>query len=339
MTVLVTGGCGYIGSNVVAALCLAGYEVAIVDNLETSSLDTFNYLRDAVSDNIKLFEVDITAASALSDCLASVGPDAVIHCAGLKSISDSWKYPTQYFRTNVGGTLNLLQAMEDCECNRLVFSSSATVYGRPESLPIKEAQSCIPVNPYGRSKFMAEQVIEDWQSSNESRAAVSLRYFNPVGAHPVYRLGDNPKLPPNNLFPKVLDVIFGKENCLDIYGDDYPTPDGTGERDYIHISDLSEAHIKALRELSGGEFRALNIGTGNATSVKKIIEMFELHSNQKVPFEIKGRREGDVATVFACNQLSLEYLGNYLNFSLEDAVKSCLRMRTNKDDFSKSSYF
>ena len=175
---------------------------------------------------------------------------------------------------------------------------------------------------------MIEQILKDFCLSEKEFRCSILRYFNPVGAHPVYNLGDNPKLPPNNLFPRVLDVILGKQNSLDIYGDDYPTSDGTGARDYIHIADLSQAHVRALREILGGEFRTFNIGTGNATTVKKIIEMFELHSNRKVPFEIKDRREGDVATVFACNRLSLEFLGDYLNFSLEDAVKSCIRGRT-----------
>ena len=325
MKVLVTGGCGYVGSNIVAALGEHGYEIGILDNLATSSVEIVEDLRTKIDPKLAFFETDVTDAEALKTAVKACSPDVVIHCAGLKSIADSWQDPLGYFETNVSGTINLLRAMDYADCARLIFSSSATVYGDPEFLPITEDHPLAPINPYGRSKLLAEMIMHDWQGMSEGRGVAVLRYFNPVGAHHDHLLGDNPKTPANNLFPIICQVLAGQRERLSILGDDYSTPDGTGERDYIHITDLSEAHIRAIAKTAEQEFLALNIGTGKPTSVKQVIAQFERHSNSQINASVEAKRPGDVATTFASNRLSVEKLGDYVQNTTEDAVASCLR--------------
>ena len=325
MKVLVTGGCGYVGSNIVAALGDNGYTIGILDNLATAPVEMVEDLRAKVDAKLTFFETDVTHIEALKSAVKAFSPDIVIHCAGLKSIADSWQDPLAYFDVNVSGTINLLKAMDYAGCGRLIFSSSATVYGDPEFLPITEDHPLAPINPYGRSKLMAEEIMRDWQGKADGRGVAVLRYFNPVGAHHDYLLGDNPKTPANNLFPIICQVLGGQREGLSILGDDYPTPDGTGERDYIHITDLSEAHIRAIAKTAEQEFLALNIGTGKPTSVKQVIAQFERHSNAQIHARIEPKRPGDVATTFASNQLSVEKLGDYVQNSSEDAVASSLR--------------
>ena len=325
MKVLVTGGCGYVGSNIVAALGDNGYTIGILDNLATAPVEMVEDLRAKVDAKLTFFETDVTHIEALKSAVKAFSPDIVIHCAGLKSIADSWQDPLAYFDVNVSGTINLLKAMDYAGCGRLIFSSSATVYGDPEFLPITEDHPLAPINPYGRSKLIAEEIMRDWQGKADGRGVAVLRYFNPVGAHHDYLLGDNPKTPANNLFPIICQVLGGQREGLSILGDDYPTPDGTGERDYIHITDLSEAHIRAIAKTAEQEFLALNIGTGKPTSVKQVIAQFERHSNAQIHARIEPKRPGDVATTFASNQLSVEKLGDYVQNSSEDAVASSLR--------------
>ena len=325
MKVLVTGGCGYVGSNIVAALGDYGYTIGILDNLATAPVEMVEDLRAKVDAKLAFFETDVTHIEALKSAVKAFSPDIVIHCAGLKSIADSWQDPLAYFDVNVSGTINLLKAMDYAGCGRLIFSSSATVYGDPEFLPITEDHPLAPINPYGRSKLIAEEIMRDWQGKADGRGVAVLRYFNPVGAHHDHLLGDNPKTPANNLFPIICQVLGGQREGLSILGDDYPTPDGTGERDYIHITDLSEAHIRAIAKTAEQEFLALNIGTGKPTSVKQVIAQFERHSNAQINARIEPRRPGDVATTFASNQLSVEKLGDYVQNTTEDAVASSLR--------------
>lgn len=325
MKILVTGGCGYVGSNIVAALGDNGCTIGILDNLATSPAEMVEDLRQKIDAKLAFFETDVTDAEALKAAVKAFSPHVVIHCAGLKSIADSWQDPLGYYETNVSGTINLLRAMDEAGCARLIFSSSATVYGDPEFLPITEDHPLAPINPYGRSKLIAEEIMRDWQSMAEGRGVVVLRYFNPVGAHHDHLLGDNPKTPANNLFPIICQVLAGQRERLSILGDDYPTPDGTGERDYIHITDLSEAHIRAIAKTGAQEFLALNIGTGKPTSVKQVIAQFERHFNSQLNARIEARRPGDVATSFASNQLSIEKLGDYVMHTNEDAVASSLR--------------
>ena len=325
MKVLVTGGCGYVGSNIVAALGAHGYTIGILDNLATSSHAVVADLQAKVDAQLAFFETDVTDREALKDAVKVFSPEVVIHCAGLKSIADSWHNPLAYFNVNVAGTINLLEAMEQAGCSRLIFSSSATVYGDPEFLPITEDHPLVPINPYGRSKLMAEAVMHDWQRAADGRGVAALRYFNPVGAHHDYLLGDNPKTPANNLFPIICQVLAGQKDSLSILGDDYPTPDGTGERDYIHVTDLSEAHIRAIAKTATPAFLVLNIGTGKPTSVKQVIAQFERHSNVPITTRIEAKRPGDVATSFASNERSLDMLGDYVGKTIEDAVASSLQ--------------
>ena len=327
MKILVTGGAGYIGSHAVAALAADGHGLAVLDNFVASSVNVVDVLKENFASDLLLYESDITDEKAVTNALTSFRPDAVIHCAGLKSVGESWQIPLEYYRVNFGGTLSLLTAMDKAECNRIIFSSSATVYGKPDYLPIDEKHPLKPINPYGRSKLMAEQAIDDWQQLNEARTGVSLRYYNPVGAHPSLLLGENPRNAPNNLFPIICEVLLEKRKELEIYGDDFATADGTGERDYIHIVDLINAHVKALQGEAAtiGKFLPLNIGTGKAASVKEIADLFERLSNQKLVKRVVERRRGDPAKVLADNSKSLELLGNYIDNDLENAVQLSLK--------------
>ena len=325
MRILITGGAGYVGSNVVAAFAEAGHDLAAVDNFATSRAEVVQILKKHFAKGLAFFETDITDPENLKHIFLDWRPDAVIHCAGLKSVAESWERSLDYYRVNVGGTLNLLAAMDAGGCKKIIFSSSALVYGEPEYLPIDEAHPLNPMNPYGRSKFMAEAIIDDWQAKGEGRQGVSLRYYNPVGAHESLLLGENPLNSPNNLFPVICEVLAGKRAELEIFGDDYPTPDGTGERDYIHISDISKAHVKAVELLPPDGFLALNLGVGTAASVKQIVACFERHSNSPVRKKIVGRRAGDPAILQADNKKSLELLGDYVSRDLESGVLSSLQ--------------
>ena len=263
MRIVVTGGAGYIGSHTTVALLEDGHEVLILDNFANAASDVPDRVAAIAGHTPSVVTCDITEAGPLEEAMTAFGPEAVIHFAGLKAVGEAMEQPLEYHRVNVTGSLTLLRVMDKIGCNRLVFSSSATVYGDPEQVPIPETHPLRPTNPYGQSKRMVEQIIEDWGQARADVSAINLRYFNPVGAHPSARIGEAPEGSPNNLLPYVAQVAQGRRERLSVFGDDYPTPDGTGVRDYVHVVDLADAHLAALR-LTGQDtgVRAINVGTG-----------------------------------------------------------------------------
>jgi len=297
--ILVTGGYGYIGSHTVVELHEANYEVVIIDNLSNTTSKVGDSIRLISNTDHKFIEEDLTNGRALHDIFLEELPDAVIHFAGLKSVSDSIQEPLDYYSNNVVGTLNLLSSMEKIKCTDLIFSSSATVYGNPGKLPISEDHVLKPLNPYGQSKCFCEQMITDWVHASSSRSAVSLRYFNPIGAHDSFLIGDNPSSGSNNLMPIIVDVAAGRSKELSIFGSDYPTIDGTAVRDYIHVLDLANAHVLALKYTETDSHLILNLGTGKGHSVLEVVEAFEAVNAVKVEHTFKDRRHGDAAKIFA----------------------------------------
>lgn len=310
MRITVTGGAGYIGSHTVALLLEAGHEVTVLDSFLNAEDDVPDRVAAIAGAAARIRRIDITDEPGLTAALADARPEAVIHFAGLKAVGEAVAEPLEYYRVNVGGSVALFRAMQAAGCRRLVFSSSATVYGDPEQVPIPEDHPLRPTNPYGQSKRMVEQIVEDWGRADPGLAAVNLRYFNPVGAHPSGRIGEAPQGVPNNLMPYVAQVATGRREKLMVFGDDYDTPDGTGVRDYIHVMDLARAHLAAL-DLTGREagVEAINVGTGRGYSVLEMVAAFEAASNRPVPYEVTARRPGDIATSLADPSRAAERLG------------------------------
>lgn len=306
--IVVTGGAGYIGSHTCVLLARAGHAVTVVDNLANASPRAVERARELAGQEMALVVQDVSDHEAMASILR--GADAVIHFAGLKAVGESVEKPLAYYGNNVGGTIALLKAIESVGVNAIVFSSSATVYGDPESLPIDERARTGATNPYGHSKLMSEQVIRDACAANPRMAGVLLRYFNPVGAHPSGRIGEDPLGVPNNLMPFVAQVAVGRRDRLQVFGGDYPTPDGTGVRDYIHVMDLAEAHVSAVEHaLANAGCITLNLGTGTGYSVLEMVRAFEQACGRPIPYEIVGRRPGDVAAVWADPALARTTLG------------------------------
>ncbi|WP_019140823.1 UDP-glucose 4-epimerase GalE [Noviherbaspirillum massiliense] len=299
-TILVTGASGYIGSHTCVELLDAGYAVVALDNLCNSSPEALKRVEKITGKVIPFYEADVRDSIALDALLRTHRIDACIHFAGLKAVGESVEKPLAYFENNVSGTINLLQALGNAGVKRFLFSSSATVYGDPESVPIRETARLSVTNPYGRSKLMVEQILQDLAKSDPSWAIASLRYFNPVGAHASGLIGEDPRGIPNNLMPFVSQVAVGRRERLSVFGNDYPTPDGTGVRDYIHVVDLAQGHLAALDELfrSGRSF-TVNLGTGKGYSVLEIVRAFEAASGRSVPYKIVARRPGDIAVCYA----------------------------------------
>ena len=310
MKILVTGGAGFIASHTNVELLNAGYEVVIVDNLINSSRKSIDRVEELTGKKITFYEEDLLNEKALDDIFDKEKIDSVIHFAALKAVGESCEIPLRYFDNNLTGTLNLLKVMEKHNVKSLVFSSSATVYGKPKTVPIKEDFPLSVSNPYGRTKLITEDMLRDiYKSDNEWNIAI-LRYFNPIGAHESGRIGENPNGIPNNLLPYIAKVAAGQLECVNVFGDDYDTPDGTGVRDYIHISDLAEGHIKALQKLS--EHPGLvtyNFGTGVGYSVLEIIKSFEKACGKKIPYKIAPRRAGDIDMCYADPLKAKEELG------------------------------
>ena len=308
-TILVTGAAGYIGSHTCVELLSAGYSVVALDNLSNSSAESIRRVERITGRIIPFYEADVRDRLALNALLRTHAIDAAIHFAGLKAVGESVKEPLAYFENNVGGTITLLQALGDAGVKRFLFSSSATVYGDPEEVPIRETARLSVTNPYGRSKLMVEQVLEDLGKSDDSWAIGALRYFNPVGAHASGLIGEDPRGIPNNLMPYISQVAVGRRDRLSVFGNDYPTPDGTGVRDYIHVVDLARGHLAALAELfrSGRSF-TINLGTGRGYSVLEMVRAFEAASGRKVPYEITSRRPGDIAVCYADPKQAWEVL-------------------------------
>ena len=309
MKLLVTGGAGYIGSHTCVVLLEAGHEVTVIDNLCNSSAIALERVQELAGRPLRFVQGDIRSRADLDRAFAG-GIDAVIHFAALKAVGESCEQPLAYFDNNIGGTITLMQAMEAHGVERLVFSSSATVYGEPDSVPVREDAALRVTNPYGRTKLVMEQLIEDWCKARPPASAVLLRYFNPVGAHPSGRIGEDPRGVPNNLMPYIAQVAVGRRERLQVFGNDYPTPDGTGLRDYIHVVDLAEAHARALEcAATRRGTLALNVGTGNGYSVLELVAAFERASGKPVPFDIAPRRPGDVAALWADPARAMELLG------------------------------
>ena len=300
MRVLVTGGAGYIGSHTCVELLLAGYEVIVVDSLINSREESVRRIEEISGRKLEFHKVDLLDKSGLDRVFQQAKVDAVIHFAGLKAVGESVAIPLQYYKNNISGSLVLFEVMAEHNVRNLVFSSSATVYGDPASLPITEDFPIKSSNPYGWCKVMIEQILQDLYLADPSLNIALLRYFNPVGAHPTGRIGEDPKGVPNNLVPYISQVAVGKLPELKIFGNDYPTPDGTGVRDYIHIMDLASGHIKALEKLAANPGLVIyNLGTGKGYSVLEMVNAFAEASGKKIPYKIVERRPGDIASCYA----------------------------------------
>ena len=298
--ILVTGGAGYIGSHTVVQLLEAGFDAVILDNLSNSSAQVVDRIAELTGRRVPLVQGDINDAPLWTELLAEHRFDATIHFAGLKSVGESVADPLAYYRNNVNGTVTLLQCLAQADVRRFVFSSSATVYGDPQSVPIREDAPTAPTNPYGNTKWLIEHILADLAASDPRWAIGVLRYFNPVGAHRSGRIGENPRGVPNNLMPFVTQVAVGKRERLSVFGSDYPTPDGTGVRDYIHVVDLALGHLAALRRVDRADgIWTVNLGTGQGYSVLDIVKAFEAASGRDIPYQLVARRPGDVAQCYA----------------------------------------
>ncbi|HWR23468.1 MAG TPA: UDP-glucose 4-epimerase GalE [Feifaniaceae bacterium] len=298
--ILVTGGAGYIGSHTAVALLQAGYDIAILDDFHNAKPEALERIRLLSGREFAFYEADIRDAPALHRMFSQERISAVVHFAGWKAVGESVKKPLEYYENNVCGTIALLQAMREANCKKMVFSSSATVYGANNPVPYREDCPTSAINPYGSTKVMIERILEDLCASDAEWSVANLRYFNPIGAHESGVLGEEPNDTPNNLFPYILQVAAGRLKKLSVFGNDYDTPDGTGVRDYIHVMDLAEGHIAALRHvLRSSGVQAVNLGTGSGTSVLELVRAFERASGREIPYEIAGRRPGDVASCYA----------------------------------------
>ncbi|RVU30450.1 UDP-glucose 4-epimerase GalE [Neptunomonas marina] len=321
MAVLVTGGAGYIGSHTAVQLINAGEHVVVFDNLSNSHPEVFNRIERITGSRPTFIEGDIRDKAALKALFEAHRIDSVIHFAGLKAVGESVEKPMLYYQNNVEGSLNLFAAMAEADCKNLVFSSSATVYGDPASVPIRENFPLSTTNPYGQSKLMVENILRDIATADTQWNIALLRYFNPVGAHESGLIGEDPAGIPNNLMPFVAQVAIGKRDKLSVFGGDYPTPDGTGVRDYIHVEDLANGHLKALAVLEQGHgCQAYNLGTGNGYSVLDVVKAFAAASGKEVPYQIVDRRAGDIAECFADPAYSLEKLGWSAHYDMQRMV-------------------
>ena len=300
MKILVTGGAGYIGSHTCVELLQAGYEVVVVDNLSNSKEESLTRVQELTGKTLEFHKVDLLDKEALSAVFDNASFDAVVHFAGLKAVGESVTIPLRYYHNNISGTLTLCEVMGAHNVKSIVFSSSATVYGDPHTVPITEDFPLSPTNPYGRTKWMIEEILRDIHRADGEWNVALLRYFNPVGAHPSGRIGEDPNGIPNNLLPYIAQVAVGKLTELPVFGNDYPTLDGTGVRDYIHVVDLSVGHLSALAKLvSNPGVVTYNLGTGRGYSVLEMVFAFEKASGKKITHKIVGRRAGDIASCFA----------------------------------------
>ena len=318
--ILVTGGAGYIGSHTLIELIAAGFTPVVYDNLSNSSPASLARVQQIVGQSIEFIEGDILDTQLLAKTFAAHDFTAVIHFAGLKAVGESVAKPLWYYQNNVAGTLNLLDAMAKAQVKNLIFSSSATVYGDPEALPIVESSPRSATNPYGQSKLMIEYMLEDLAKSDNHWQLISLRYFNPIGAHHTGTIGENPNGIPNNLMPYVSQVAVGKLPQLSVFGNDYDTVDGTGVRDYIHVVDLAKGHVAALQYLENQTqlgFEPINLGTGKGTSVLELVNAFIKTTGQPVPYSVAPRRPGDIASCYASSDKAKHLLGWQAEFDIE----------------------
>ena len=329
MSILVTGGAGYIGSHTVIDLVENGFDPVIADNLCNSKFEVVKRVRELAGRDVKFYDYDLTDRALVEDIFEKESVDAVIHFAGLKAVGESCEKPLEYFYNNIVNTLNILTVMKEHGVKNFVFSSSATVYGQPESVPIREDFPLSVTNPYGRTKLMIEDILRDVYAADKSMNIALLRYFNPIGAHKSGRIGEDPGGIPNNLMPYVSQVAIGKLEKLKVFGNDYPTRDGTGVRDYIHVLDLARAHslaVTKLRENPG--LVTYNIGTGKGYSVLEIVRAFEKASGKKVPYEIVGRRSGDIAECYADPSLAEREMGFRCRYGLDEMCADTWRWQS-----------
>jgi UDP-glucose 4-epimerase len=337
MKILVTGGAGYIGSHTCIELIKAGYGVVVVDNLCNSSLESLKRVEELTDSDIPFHKVDVRDKARLMRVFEQYSIDGVIHFAGLKAVGESVEKPIEYYDTNVGGTFILAEVMRDFNCKAFVFSSSATVYGDPHTVPIKEDFPLSVTNPYGRSKLMIEEFLRDVFVADDSWNIALLRYFNPVGAHKSGLIGEDSNDIPNNLIPYISQVAAGKLEKLSVFGGDYDTLDGTGVRDYIHVVDLAKGHVKALQALENRpQVLTVNLGTGNGYSVLEMVKAFENASGKTVPYQIVDRRPGDIATCYADPVYAAEKLGWKAEYGLDEMCEDTWRWQSqNPDGYSK----
>ncbi len=327
--ILVTGGAGYIGSHTVVELLNAGHQVFIVDNLCNSSIAVLDRIEKLANPNFRFVQADVRDGAALDQLFNEQPIDGVIHFAGLKAVGESVSQPVRYFDNNVGSTLTLLQAMDRAGVRRIVFSSSATVYGDPEQVPITENSRLQVTNPYGRTKLMCEDILRDLQVSDPRWQVAILRYFNPVGAHISGTIGEHPNGIPNNLMPFITQVAVGQREFLSIFGRDYPTTDGTGVRDYIHVVDLAQGHLAALHYLQERQTSiTVNLGTGRGVSVQELADTFARVTGVPVPYRFVERRPGDVAACYADTTLAREALGWQAQLGVERMCQDAWRWQS-----------
>ncbi|ATA61618.1 UDP-glucose 4-epimerase [Geobacillus stearothermophilus] len=330
MTILVTGGAGYIGSHTCVELLNSGYDIVVVDSFCNSKPEALNRVSEITGKEFPVYHIDLLEKKQLEEVFSSHSIDAVIHFAGLKAVGESVAIPLRYYHNNITGTLMLCEVMQAYGVKKMVFSSSATVYGTPERVPISEDFPLQATNPYGRTKLMIEEILRDLYVSDNEWSIALLRYFNPIGAHPSGRIGEDPNGIPNNLMPYITQVAVGKLKELRVFGNDYPTVDGTGVRDYIHVVDLAIGHVKALEKVMNTTgVEAYNLGTGRGYSVLELISAFEKVTGIKIPYKIVGRRPGDVAICYADPTKAKEELGWVATRGIEEMCRDAWRWQSN----------
>ncbi len=337
MNVLLTGGAGYIGSHTAVCLLEAGYSVCVVDDLSNASREALNRVEKLTGKTVPFYLGDCADKAFLRNVFEMEKPDAVVHFAGFKAVGESVQKPLDYYRNNIGTTIALCEVMGEYGCSRIVFSSSATVYGTNASMPLRENSETGCTNPYGWTKWMNEQILRDYEKAGKGLSIVILRYFNPVGAHPSGMIGEDPSGIPNNLMPFICQVASGKLECLRVFGNDYPTKDGTGVRDYIHVCDLAAGHLDAIKyaEKNTGVL-TVNLGTGEGYSVLDMIHAFEKVNDLKIPYVITERRPGDISECYADAKLAYEKLGWKAERKLEDMCRDAWNwQRNNPSGYNK----
>jgi UDP-glucose 4-epimerase len=333
MAVLVTGGAGYIGSHTCIELLNAGYETIILDNFSNSKQESLNRIKEITGNDFMFYQVDLLDKESVERVFSENQIEAVIHFAGLKAVGESVQMPLHYYHNNITGTLILCEVMKKHNVKKLVFSSSATVYGMPKTVPISENFPLSATNPYGRTKLMIEEILRDLYTADKEWSISLLRYFNPIGAHESGRIGEDPNGIPNNLMPFITQVAVGKLKELKVFGSDYPTVDGTGVRDYIHVIDLALGHLKALGKALGSTgVESYNLGTGTGYSVLEIVSAFEKASNKNIPYQLVDRRPGDIAICYADPQKAKQKLGWVATRGIEEMCRDSWRWQSQNPD-------
>jgi len=333
MTVLVTGGAGYIGSHAAVELLENGYDIVVVDNLSNSHIEAINRVKELTGKEFPFYQFDLLDFDAIEQLFQKYEFTSVMHFAGLKAVAESVQIPLKYYHNNLTGTIYLCELMQKYNVKKMVFSSSATVYGNPDKVPVDELSPLSATNPYGRSKLMIEEILKDVYQADPTWGIVLLRYFNPIGAHESGRIGEDPNGVPNNLMPYVTQVAVGKREKLYIFGNDYDTHDGTGVRDYIHVVDLVKGHIKALEYLEKNTgVEAFNLGTGTGYSVLDLIEAFEKTNNVMIPYEFTDRRPGDIAVCYANPEKANRLLNWKTEYDIQKMCQDAWRWQTQNPD-------